>query len=312
MSFWDSSRVLVTGGAGFLGRHVVEKLRERGCKDVVVPRSRDCDLRDADVIRRLLKDVRPDLVIHLAAICGGIEANRRRPGTFFYDNAIMGIQLIELARLQGVRKLVVTGTACAYPKFTPVPFREEEIWNGYPEETNAPYGLAKRMLLVQLQAYREQYDFHGIYVIPVNLYGPWDNFDLTTSHVIPAIIRKMVEAQRQNAKEVVLWGTGKPSREFLYVEDCAEGIALAAEKYDDPRPVNLGMGRETSIRELVEIIQREVGFKGALRWDPSKPDGQPRRYVDTSRSQAFGFKARTSLEEGIRKTVAWYREHEVR
>lgn len=308
MGFWNQCRVMVTGGGGFLGRHVVEQLRARGCREVVAPRSREHDLREVDAIRRLLDSSRPDLVIHLAAICGGIEANRMRPGTFFYDNAIMGIQLIEQARQRGVRKMVVIGTVCAYPKLTPVPFREADLWNGYPEETNAPYGLAKKMLLVQLQAYRQQYGFNGIYVLPVNLYGPWDNFDLTTSHVIPAIIRKMVEAHRQAAAEIVLWGTGQPSREFLYVEDCAEGILLAAEHYDDASPVNLGVGREISIRELAELIRREVGFQGSIRWDPQRPDGQPRRCLDTSRARsAFGFKAATSLEEGIRKTVAWYR-----
>jgi len=312
MSFWSEQRVVVTGGAGFLGRFLVEKLRQRGCKEVEVPRSRDFDLRDRDASRKLLAGARPTMLIHLAAVCGGIEANRQKPGTFFYDNAIAGIQLIEEARLQGVRKTVVIGTVCAYPKFTPVPFREEDLWNGYPEETNAPYGLAKKMLLVQLQAYRQQYGFQGIYLLPVNLYGPGDNFDPVTSHVIPALIRKMVEAGRRTEKEVLLWGTGRASREFLYVEDCAEGIALAAERYDGSEPVNLGAGFEISIRDLAELIGRIAGFTGTISWDNTSPDGQPRRRLDISRAEkAFGFKATTLLEDGLRRTVEWFRQQKI-
>ncbi|MDD2707358.1 MAG: GDP-L-fucose synthase [Verrucomicrobiae bacterium] len=310
VDFWQQQRVLVTGGNGFLGRQVVEKLRQKGCARVLAPRSREYDLRELADIRRLLQEFHPDLIIHLAAICGGIEANRQRPGTFFYDNAIMGIQLIEEARRQKAGRMTVVGTVCAYPKFTPAPFKETDIWNGYPEETNAPYGLAKKMLLVQLQAYRQQYGFSGIYLLPVNLYGPWDNFDLTTSHVIPAMIRKMMEAGRRGEKEVVLWGTGAASREFLYVEDCAEGILLASEHYDEGEPVNLGTGREISIRDLAGVIRKETGFEGGLRWDSTRPDGQPKRRLDVTRAkEKFGFQACVSLEEGIRRTVAWYREH---
>ncbi len=307
MNFWSQQRVLVTGGHGFLGRPVLEKLRARGVRDLTAPRSREFDLRDGAAIRRLLETTRPTLLIHLAAICGGIEANRQRPGTFFYDNAIMGIQLIEHARLRGVEKTVVIGTVCAYPKFTPVPFREDDLWNGYPEETNAPYGLAKKMLLVQLQAYRQQYDFHGIYLLPVNLYGPWDNFDLTTSHVIPALIRKMLEAKRRGASSVSLWGTGNASREFLYVEDCAEGILQAAERYDAPDPVNLGTGRTILIRDLAELVRKAVGYAGKIAWDSTRPDGQPQRQLDVSRARTeFQFEAGTPLEKGLRQTVDWY------
>jgi len=307
MSFWSKQRVVLTGGSGFLGHFVLEKLRRRGCKNITVPRSRKLDLRKAKNIRQLLETARPNLLIHLAAVCGGIEANRQRPGTFFYDNAIMGIQLIEEARLHGVAKTVMIGTVCAYPKFTPAPFREGDIWNGYPEETNAPYGLAKKMLLVQLQAYRQQYGFHGIYLMPVNLYGPYDNFDMVTSHVIPALIRKMAEAKQKKEPQITLWGTGQPSREFLYVEDCAEGILRAAEYFDQSEPVNLGSGREIIIHDLAELIRRIVGFKGTIHWDPTRPDGQPRRFLDTTRAEkAFQFKATTSLEDGIRKTVTWF------
>lgn len=309
MSFWKSQRVLVTGGHGFLGSHLLDRLRREDCGEIIAPRSREHDLRERDAIRALLRQAHPDMIIHLAALCGGIEANRQRPGVFFFDNAIMGIQLIEEARLAGVAKTVILGTVCAYPKFAPVPFREEEIWNGYPEETNAPYGLAKKMQLVQLQAYRQQYGFRGIYLLPVNLYGPRDNFDLTTSHVIPALIRKMEEAKAAKAPRVALWGTGAPSREFLYAEDCAEGILLAAERYDQPEPVNLGTGREITIRNLAELIRKGTGYTGELQWDPTKPDGQPRRCLDTARAKrAFGFEASTPLEEGIRRTIEWYRK----
>jgi GDP-L-fucose synthase len=307
MSFWKDKRVLVTGGNGFLGGFVLEKLRACGCKEIIAPRSKEFDLRDSTAIDRLLKKARPHTLIHLAAICGGIEANRLRPGTFFYDNAMMGIQLIEKAREYKIEKTVVLGSICAYPKFTPVPFKEENLWNGYPEETNAPYGLAKKMLLVQLQAYRQQYNFQGIYLLPVNLYGPNDNFDLTTSHVIPALIRKMIEAKKNKSKSVTLWGTGNPSREFLYVEDCAEGILLATEHYNKEEPVNLGVGKEIQIRELSEMIQKIIGYKGEMIWDSNRPDGQPRRALDTTRAEReFRFKAKTSLEDGLRKTIDWY------
>lgn len=304
---WRNKRVLVTGGAGFLGSVVVEKLRERECQTVIVPRSKDYDLRDRDAITRLFLKVRPELVIHLAAIVGGIGANRADPGRFFYDNAIMGIQLMEYARQFGVQKFVAVGTVCAYPKFTPVPFREDDLWNGYPEETNAPYGLAKKMMLVQAQAYRAQYGFNAIYLLPVNLYGPRDNFDLESSHVIPAMIRKCVEAKQTGAVEIVLWGDGSPTREFLYVEDAAEGILLAAERYDADQPVNLGSGEEISICDLAQLITEEVGFTGRITWDTTKPNGQPRRCLDVSRAkELFGFRTRHTFHEGIRKTVAWY------
>jgi GDP-L-fucose synthase len=304
---WKDKRVLVTGGAGFLGSFVVEKLRERGCQKVIVPRSKDYDLRDRDAIICLFREVRPELVIHLAAIVGGIGANQAHPGRFFYDNAIMGIQLMEYARQFGVQKVVAVGTVCAYPKFTPVPFSEDDLWNGYPEETNAPYGLAKKMMLVQAQAYRAQYGFNAIYLLPVNLYGPRDNFDLESSHVIPAMIRKCAEAKATGAAEIILWGDGSPTREFLYVEDAAEGILLATERYDAEQPVNLGSGEEISIRNLAQLITEEVGFTGRITWDISKPNGQPRRGLDVSRAQElFGFRNRHSFHEGIRKTVAWY------
>ncbi|HXG51587.1 MAG TPA: GDP-L-fucose synthase [candidate division Zixibacteria bacterium] len=310
MSFsWADKRVLVTGGAGFLGSFVAEKLRERGCRDIAVPRSREFDLRDRDAIVRLFEQSRPQVVIHLAAVVGGIGANRANPGRFFYDNAIMGIQLMEYARRYGVKKFVAVGTVCAYPKFTPVPFKEDDLWNGYPEETNAPYGLAKKMLLVQAQAYRAQYGFNAIYLLPVNLYGPRDNFDLDSSHVIPAMIRKCVEAKRAGAQEIVLWGDGSPTREFLYVEDAAEGILLGAERYDGGDPVNLGSGQEISIRDLARLIAAEVGFTGKIVWDTSKPNGQPRRCLDVSRAEKlFGFRAACPFAEGIRRTVSWYLE----
>ena len=300
--------IVVTGGAGFLGRHVVDKLRERGCTKVFVPRSRDYDLRTESGIVRMMRDARPDVVIHLAAVVGGIGANRQNPGKFFYDNLIMAVQLIEHARLAGVEKFVAIGTICSYPKFAPIPFKESDLWNGYPEETNAPYGLAKKMMLVQSQAYREQYGFNSIFLLPVNLYGPHDNFDLETSHVIPAIIRKCLDAIEEGRNSVTLWGTGNATREFLYVEDAAEGIVSAAERYDGEEPVNLGSGEEIAIRDLAELIKRETGYRGEIVWDTSKPDGQPRRRLDTSRArELFGFSAKTGLAEGIRATVAWYR-----
>jgi GDP-L-fucose synthase len=310
MSFWENRRVVVTGGHGFLGSFVVEKLRAEGCREVFIPRSRDYDLREKEQALRLYKDARPDIVVHLAAVVGGIGANRANPGRFFYDNAAMGLHVIEAARIAGIEKLVCVGTICSYPKFTPVPFREENFWNGYPEETNAPYGLAKKMLLVQLQAYRQQYGMNGIYLTPVNLYGPRDNFDLESSHVIPALIRKCREARESRAAEIVAWGTGSATREFLYVEDAAEAIVLAAEKYAKPDLVNLGSGEEISIRELLEKIRSLAGYEGAVRWDATKPDGQPRRCLDTSRALAeFGWRARTPLHDGLQKTVSWYAEH---
>lgn len=307
MGFWDNRRVVVSGGHGFLGSCVVEKLRAEGCREVVAPRSRDYDLREKSDVLRLYKEARPDIFIHLAAVVGGIYANQKNPGRFFYDNAIMGLHVIESARIVGLEKFVCAGTICSYPKFTPVPFREEDIWNGYPEETNAPYGLAKKMLLVQLQAYRQQYGFNGIFLTPVNLYGPGDNFDLESSHVIPALIRKCLEAKEAHEREIVAWGTGNATREFLYVEDAAESIVLAAEKYAKPEPVNLGSGEEICIRELLELIRALTGFEGAVRWDATKPDGQPRRCLDTSRALAeFEWWAKTSLRDGIRKTITWF------
>ncbi|WP_334110168.1 GDP-L-fucose synthase family protein [Thermodesulfitimonas autotrophica] len=309
MSFWENRRVMVTGGAGFLGSFVVDKLKERGCREVFVPRSREHDLREREVIRRLLRKTRPDVIIHLAARVGGIGANRAHPAEFFYDNLMMGVQLMHESWQAGVEKFVAIGTVCAYPKFTPVPFKEEDFWNGYPEETNAPYGLAKKMLLVQAQAYRQQYGFNAIYLIPVNLYGPRDNFDLETSHVIPALIRKCVEAKEQGQSQIEVWGTGSPTREFLYVEDAAEGILLATERYNGAEPVNLGSGQEISIKELVALIARLTGFTDQITWDTTKPDGQPRRRLDTRRAEEyFGFKAQIPLEEGLRRTIDWYLE----
>lgn len=310
MSFWTDKRIVVTGGAGFLGSYLVQKLHERGCKDVFVPRSKDYDLRDRDAIVRLYSDAQPSLVIHLAAVVGGIGANRANPGQFFYDNAIMGLQMMEYARQLGVQKFVAIGTICAYPKFTPIPFREDDLWNGYPEETNAPYGLAKKMMLVQAQSYRAQYGFNAIYLLPVNLYGPGDNFDLETSHVIPALIRKCVEAKDRRSREIVLWGDGLPTREFLYVEDAAEAILLATEHYDGSEPVNLGTGEEITIRDLATMIAAELGYTGEIVWDRTKPNGQPRRCLDVSRAQQmFGFRAAHSLREGIAKTIAWFMAH---
>jgi len=300
-------RIVVTGGAGFLGRHLIARLRKMGCKDIFDPAHKDYDLTRLDAIERMLDEHRPEVLIHLAAAVGGIGANRANPGRFFYENAIMGIQLIEAAWRRGIEKTVVLGTICAYPKFTPVPFREDELWNGYPEETNAPYGLAKKMLLVQCQAYREQYGMNAIYLLPVNLYGPGDNFDLNSSHVIPALIRKCLEAVEAGREEIVLWGDGSPTREFLYVEDAAEGIVLATEQYDKSDPVNLGSGMEISIRDLATTIAEMTGFTGRIVWDTNQPNGQPRRRLDVSRAESeFGFRAATSFEVGLRKTIDWY------
>jgi GDP-L-fucose synthase len=307
MSFWSGRRILVTGGGGFLGRSLVEALGRRGPRALLTPRSAQLDLRERDAVRAYLAHEKPDLIVHLAAVVGGIGANRAHPGLFFYENAIMGIQLIEEARRAGVGKLVCLGTICAYPKFTPVPFREDDLWSGYPEETNAPYGLAKKMLLVQLQAYREEYGFPGIYLLPVNLYGPGDHFDLEKSHVIPAMIRKFLEARESGAREVILWGNGSPTREFLYVEDAAEGILAAAERYDGAAPVNLGSGEEIAIRDLASLVARETGFGGGIRWDASKPNGQPRRKLDVTRAeQLFGWHSSVPLTEGLRRTIDWY------
>jgi GDP-L-fucose synthase len=305
--FWQDKRVVVTGGAGFLGSHIVRELEARGCRSIFVPRKRDYDLRERDAARRLLADSRAQLIIHAAGHVGGIGANREFPGEFLYDNLMMGAQLLHEAYRGGVEKFVTIGTVCAYPKFTPVPFHEDDLWNGYPEETNAPYGLAKKMLLVQGQAYRQQYGFNSIFLLPVNLYGPGDNFDPASSHVIPALIKKCVEARDAGAPFIEVWGDGSPTREFLYASDAARGIALAAERYDGDAPVNLGSAFEISIRDLVETIARVTGFKGEIRWDASKPNGQPRRKLDTTRAQElFGFEAQTSFEEGLRETVAWY------
>jgi len=307
---WADRRIVVTGGAGFLGGFVLEKLTARGAAHILVPHEKEYDLTQLPAVRRMYDDMRPDVVIHLAARVGGIEANRRRPGEFFYQNLIMGVQLMEEARLRGVRKFVAVGTICAYPKFAPVPFREDDLWNGYPEETNAAYGLAKKMLLVQAQAYRDQYGFNAIYLLPVNLYGPRDNFDPETGHVIPAMIRKCVEAVEAGADPIVCWGTGQATREFLYVEDAAEGILLATEGYDGRDPVNLGAGFEISIRDLADRIAGLTGFTGQIRWDSSRPDGQPRRRLDTSRAERlFGFRAGVDLDEGLRRTIDWYRRH---
>ena len=300
-------RVVVTGGAGFFGRFVVDKLKTFRDVEVIVPRSRDYNLIQGDQVKRLLADVEPDMVMHLAAVVGGIGHNQKNPGRFFYDNLMMGTQLIEQSRLSGVKKFVAIGTVCAYPKFTPVPFKEDDLWNGYPEETNAPYGLAKKMMLVQAQAYRAQYGFNAIFLLPANLYGPGDNFDLETSHVIPALIRKCVEARRAGAPSIDAWGSGNVSREFLYVEDCADGVLQAAQLYDESDPVNLGNGREVLIRDLVETVARLAGFTGEIKWQAGKPDGQPRRQLDTRRAyEKFGFQAKTSLEDGLRKTIDWF------
>jgi len=307
MSYFSNRRVLVTGGAGFLGVCVVAHLLKKGCRSISSPRSREYDLVDNEAVKRLYRDAEPDVVIHLAAVVGGIGANRENPGSFFYDNLMMGVQMMEQGRRCGVEKFVAIGTICAYPKFTPVPFKEENLWNGYPEETNAPYGLAKKMLLVQAQAYRQQYGFNAVYLLPVNLYGPGDNFDPSSSHVIPALIKKCVDAVRNGDRQIEVWGTGTATREFLYVEDAAEGIVLATEHYNLSEPVNLGAGFEISIRDLVNLIVEMTGFKGKVVWDETKPDGQPRRMLDTTRAEKyFGFKAKTSFEEGLKKTIAWY------
>jgi len=305
--FFIGKRVVVTGGAGFLGSYVLEGLEQRGCKNILVPEIEDYDLVKLEDIVRMYDEMQPDIVIHLAAVVGGIGANREHPGKFFYENLMMGVQLIEQARVRDIEKFVAIGTVCAYPKFTPVPFKEDDIWNGYPEETNAPYGLAKKMLLVQSQAYRQEYGFNSIFLLPVNLYGPKDNFDPASSHVIPALIKKCVDAIESGADFIECWGTGSASREFIYAADAAEGILLATENYNGPEPVNIGAGFEITIKDLVKKIIALTGFKGEIRWDSSKPDGQPRRRLDTSRAkQLFGFEAKTGFDEGLKATIAWY------
>jgi GDP-L-fucose synthase len=307
MSFLKGKRILVTGGSGFLGSYLIKKLELRSPAEIFVPRRAKYDLVESENVRRLYGDSRPDIVIHAAAQVGGIGANRKNPATFFYNNLMMGTQLMEYGRQNGVEKFVALGTICAYPKFTPVPFKEDDLWNGYPEETNAPYGLAKKMLLVQAQAYRQQFGFNAIYLLPVNLYGPGDNFDPETSHAIPAIIKKCVDAVRNRDSEVVLWGTGTSSREFLHADDAAEGIVLATERYNDSAPVNIGAGAEIRIKELAELIARLTEFSGKIVWDATKPDGQPRRMLDVSRAErAFGFRARVPFEQGLRETIEWY------
>ena len=309
-TFFENRRVVVTGGAGFLGGYVTERLQKRGCKNILVPKIEDYDLVNIDDIIRMYEAMKPDIVIHLAAVVGGIGANREHPGEFFYKNLMMGVQLIEQGRLRNIEKFVAIGTVCAYPKFTPVPFKEEDIWNGYPEETNAPYGLAKKMLLVQSQSYRAEYGFNSIFLLPVNLYGPGDNFDPASSHVIPALIKKCVDAIYNGADYIDCWGTGSASREFIYVADAAEGILLATEHYNGPEPVNIGAGFEITIKELAEKIVELTGFSGEIRWDSSKPDGQPRRRLDVSRAKKyFGFEAKTPFNEGLKATIDWHRKH---
>ena len=310
LAFWKNRRVCVTGGAGFLGSFLVNDLRRRGAENIFIPHIEEYDLTSPEAIQHMLKDSKPDLIIHLAAVVGGIGANRAHPAEFFYKNLVMGTHLMHSAWEQGVEKFVAIGTICAYPKITPLPFREEDLWNGYPEETNAPYGLAKKMLLVQAQAYRQQYGYNAVFLLPVNLYGPRDNFNPESSHVIPAMIRKYVEAQERGDREVVMWGDGSPTREFLYVEDAAEAIALAAERYNESEPVNLGSGMEISIKDLADTIARLTGFQGKITWDKTKPNGQPRRALDVSRAEKFfGFRAHMPFEEGLRQTVEWYRQH---
>ena len=309
-SFFKGKRIVVTGGAGFLGRYVTEGLKNRGCRNILVPRIEDYDLVRLGDIIRMYDDMRPDIVIHLAAVVGGIGANRRHPGRFFYENLMMGVQLMEQGRRRGLEKFVAIGTVCAYPKDTPVPFKEEDIWSGYPEETNAPYGLAKKMLLVQSQAYRQEYGFNSIFLLPVNLYGPGDNFDPETSHVIPAIIKKCVDAIESGEDYIECWGTGNVSREFIYAADAAEGILLATERYNDAKPVNIGSGAEIRINRLAEKIAKLTGFDGSIRWDSSQPDGQPRRCLDVSRAKnLFGFEAKTPLDDGLKATVEWHKAH---
>jgi GDP-L-fucose synthase len=306
-TFWPDRRVLLTGGNGFLGSVIREQIASRNPEALFTPRRNELDLRDVPAVREWLKENRPNLIIHAAGVVGGIGANRKHPGLYFYENAVMGIHLIEEARLAGVEKFVCLGTVCAYPKFAPVPFREDDLWNGYPEETNAPYGIAKKALLVQLQAYRDEYGFNGVFLLPVNLYGPGDNFDLESSHVIPAMIRKFLEARDRGDATVTLWGDGSPTREFLYVDDAADGIVIAAEKYGKGDPVNLGSGEEISIRDLANTIAETIGFRGEIVWDTTRANGQPRRKLDVSRAAAeFGFHARTSMKEGMAKTIAWY------
>jgi GDP-L-fucose synthase len=302
-------RICITGSGGFLGSFVVDQLRKAGATDLILPRKRDYDLTSGDAIDRLFRESRPEVLFHLAAVVGGIGANQENPGQFFYENAVMGIQLIEYARRYAVQKTIVVGTICAYPKFAPVPFREETLWDGYPEETNAPYGIAKKALLVQCQAYRQQYGMNAVYVLPVNLYGPRDNFDLQSSHVIPALIRKAIEAKEAGLSRMICWGDGSPTREFLYVEDCAEALILAVERYDGAEPVNVGSGHEIAIRDLVEIVNEVVGYRGEVVWDATRPNGQPRRKLDTNRAEKyFGFRSKTSLRDGLRRTVEWYVE----